>query len=122
MEEVEISCEYCTEQATMRCRTRYCDSLVCTDHYLHPHVGTSESVAELYAHTQAPPFLTKSEIMETHWVEFLRWVRKNHFCLMEERRKAVEAGSYIDNYSSERDPNEVNFWYWYVEHKMEDEG
>lgn len=45
---------------------------------------------------------TKSQVLETHWLEFLQWIKDNPLV----HQQAL-------------DPVEQDFWQWYLDTKME---
>lgn len=55
---------------------------------------------------------TKSDLMESYWIEFLRWVKK--FNEETEANNKIALGEYF----YEKDASEINFWHWYIDTKL----
>ncbi len=54
---------------------------------------------------------TKDVIMQTHWLEFLAFIKRYN--------KLIKAGdTRFGEY--EKDASEINFWHWYIDSKLED--
>ena len=57
---------------------------------------------------------SKTDIIESYWLEFLRWVKKFNEGVVAENKESASRGVVY----YEKDATEINFWHWYIEHKL----
>jgi hypothetical protein len=55
----------------------------------------------------------KDSILNDNWIDFLTYIKNHNEDVM--LKKANKTGILA---GFKREPTELNFWYWYVEHKM----